>query len=304
MNGILNVLKPPGMTSFDVVAYLRGVLKLKKIGHTGTLDPGAAGVLPVCLGRATKAIEFLTEKDKFYRAEMVLGISTDTQDSSGSTMQVRDVTVNRREIIDAVEAFRGVYLQTPPMYSAIKLNGKKLYELARDGISVERQPREVVIYQTRVINIAGHRVIFDVACSKGTYIRTLCADIGERLGCGGHMSFLLRTKAGVFDIASALTLEDISALQGKGMLKERFISVDEALDGFKPLTVAGPNVKKLLNGVPVVLEDAEIVSGEKLRIYSVEGTFIGIGEAQGKLEKLFIKMKKVFWQGEHYESNL
>ena len=209
MDGIINVLKPTGMTSFDVVGYLRSVLRMKKIGHTGTLDPAAAGVLPVCTGKATKAIEFLMNKDKVYRAELTLGIETDTQDGTGRVIRKKEVSVSESRIEDALKSFVGSYNQIPPMYSALKVDGKKLYELARSGIEVERNAREVKVYFVNILDVKSNRVIFDVGCSKGTYIRTLCSDIGEKLGCGGHMSFLVRTKSGVFNISDSLTLEEI-----------------------------------------------------------------------------------------------
>jgi len=162
MNGILNVLKPPGMTSFDVVAYLRGILKIKKIGHTGTLDPGAAGVLPVCTGKATKAIEYLSDKDKVYRAELLLGVSTDTQDSYGEVIREQEVKASVEDIEKVIKSFEGDYSQLPPMYSAVKMNGKKLYELARSGIEVERTPRKVKIHFINILSIRGNRVVFDV----------------------------------------------------------------------------------------------------------------------------------------------
>ena len=169
MNGILNILKPPGMTSFDVVAYLRGLLRIKKIGHTGTLDPLAVGVLPVCIGSATKAIEFLMEKDKLYRAELTLGVSTDTQDASGEIVSIKAVNCTDEEIINAVRSFTGKYMQMPPMYSALKVNGKKLYELAREGITIERKSREVEIYSVDIIKIERIdkvRVLFDIHAQR------------------------------------------------------------------------------------------------------------------------------------------
>jgi tRNA pseudouridine55 synthase len=201
------------MTSFDVVSYLRGVLKTKKIGHAGTLDPIAAGVLPIFVGKATKAIEFVMGEDKLYRAELTLGVGTDTQDSSGRVISKSKVEASDESIAEAVRSFTGVYSQLPPMFSALKVNGKKLYEMARKGIEVERRPREVEIHSIDIIEINRNKddvtVLFDVHCSKGTYIRTLCYDIGEKLGCGGHMSFLLRKRAGIFNIESSVVLEKI-----------------------------------------------------------------------------------------------
>jgi tRNA pseudouridine55 synthase len=221
MDGIINVLKPPGMTSFDVVAVLRGLTRIRRIGHAGTLDPLAAGVLPVCIGSATKAIEFLMDKDKRYIAELTLGLTTDTQDTTGTIISRKEPDAGDQEIAAAVSSFEGKYLQVPPMHSAVRVGGKRLYELAREGVEIERQQREVEIFSIKVLDINrsdGCRVLLDIHCSKGTYIRTLCADIGDALGCGGCMSFLLRKRAGPFDISDAFTLEDLSGLRDKDAL--------------------------------------------------------------------------------------
>jgi len=258
MDGILNVLKPPGMTSFDVVAYLRSLFKVKKVGHTGTLDPAAAGVLPVCIGSATKASEFIMGQSKLYRVELILGLGTDTQDLTGRITNLHGVDASFEQIRDIIKGFRGSYMQIPPMYSALKVDGKKLYDLARKGITVERKPREVEIFSIEILDMkrdsfkpevifcrkypsgyenglravsAGFqyplvKVILDVECSKGTYIRTLCADIGERLGCGGCMSFLVRLKTGFFHISDSLTLEEIRDLHQNGRLMDNLVKVD------------------------------------------------------------------------------
>lgn len=193
MNGLILVIKPPGMTSFDVVAYLRGILKVKKIGHAGTLDPAAGGLLPICLGKATKAIEWFMDFDKSYRAEMVLGVVTDTQDAEGNIIEKNQVTVDINTIKETVNSFVGKYKQTPPMFSAVKINGKRLYDLARQGKEVQRKARQVEIFNIAGVNVKQDYestiVRFDVDCSKGTYIRTLCHDIGQRIGCGAHVLF-------------------------------------------------------------------------------------------------------------------
>ncbi len=331
MNGILNVLKPPSMTSFDIVGFLRRLLKIKKIGHTGTLDPGAVGVLPVCIGNATKAIEFMMEKDKLYRAELTLGIETDTQDSSGVVIRTSDVSVTDEEIISAVNSFRGKIKQVPPMYSALKVDGRKLYDLAREGITIERKPREIEIHSINVLNIsrcpvnraetedaidiAGlhTRVLFDVSCSKGTYIRTLCADIGSSLGCGGHMSFLLRMRAGSFDISSALTVEEIRDLAEKGRLYEKLSSVDAVFEHLNKLVLDEVNEKKFLNGMFIKIgnrkceaalensgtdfkarEDKNAIEGDILRVYNTSGVFIALGEYVPYQGELLFKSKKLF----------
>ena len=193
-SGIINVYKEKGFTSFDVVAKLRGILRTKKIGHTGTLDPDTEGVLPVCIGRATKVCDILTDKDKVYEAVMLLGVETDTQDTSGEILRERPVEVSEDAVKEAILSFIGDYAQVPPMYSALKVNGKKLYELAREGKTVERKARNVQILSIEILEMNLPRVRMSVHCSKGTYIRTLCNDIGEKRGCGGCMEKLLRTK--------------------------------------------------------------------------------------------------------------
>ena len=197
-SGIINVYKEKGFTSFDVVAKLRGILKTKKIGHTGTLDPDAEGVLPVCIGRATKVCDILTDKDKVYEAVLLLGVETDTQDTTGEILKKLPVEESESVVKEAILSFVGEYAQIPPMYSALKVNGKKLYELAREGKTVERKARNVQIFSIEILEMDLPRVRMSVHCSKGTYIRTLCHDIGQKLGCGGCMEKLLRTKAGIF----------------------------------------------------------------------------------------------------------
>jgi len=305
MNGILNVLKPPGMTSFDVTAYLRGLTREKKIGHTGTLDPGAAGVLPVCIGNAARAIEYIADKDKQYRAELTLGITTDTQDSFGNVTSRKGAGIHDEKIIEVLESFKGIYSQIPPMYSAVKIGGKKLYEMARKGIEIERKPRNVKIYSIEVINIKKNpatdrfevptvRVLFDVKCSKGTYIRTLCADAGERLGCGGHMSFLVRTEAAGFSIMSAFTLEDIKKMAQEGTLENALISVDKVFDGYDRYELKQEEERKFLNGAFIELGGKGFTKGTKVRIYGSEGKFLALGEVIIREGKLLLKSEKRF----------
>lgn len=295
MDGILNVLKPSGMTSFDVVAHLRGLLGIKKIGHAGTLDPLAMGVLPVCIGRATKVIEFMMDKDKIYRAELTLGAKTDTQDSSGNVLSTSDVKCTDEEIDQAVQSFTGKYMQLPPMYSALKVDGKRLYNLAREGMQIERKQREVMIFSSRVLRIDrsdGVRVLLDVHCSKGTYIRTLCADIGERLGCGGHMSFLLRKQAGSFDIASALTLERLVQMKDNGRIKDAFSSVELLFEQFGRYTLDERTERKFMNGMSVAVPDITVTEGGLIRVYSSNNEFVALGcIAQGERGK-HLRVKK------------
>ncbi len=215
VHGIVNVYKEKGYTSFDVVARMRGIFHQKKIGHTGTLDPDAEGVLPVCLGTATKVCDLLTDWDKEYETVLLLGRTTDTQDVSGQTLSESPVDCTNEQVRDAVMGFVGSYAQVPPMYSALKVDGQKLCDLARKGVTVERKPREVQIYAITILDLELPRVRMRVCCSKGTYIRTLCQDIGETLGCGGCMESLLRTRVGDFRIEDALRLDDIQRIVHK-----------------------------------------------------------------------------------------
>jgi tRNA pseudouridine55 synthase len=296
MNGILNILKPPGMTSFDVTAHIRGLAGTRKAGHTGTLDPMAAGVLTVCLGNATGAIEFLVDKDKLYRAELTLGITTDTQDSSGSVISEMPVDCSDERIRAAVASFIGSYAQLPPMYSALKVNGRKLYELAREGVSVDRAPREVEIYSAGIVKIyrSGRvKVLFDIHCSKGTYIRTLCSDIGERLGCGGHMSFLLRKRAGAFGLEDAATLEEIRELAAEGRLQSAMTEVPAAFENLKAIELDAVQEKRFVNGVRFG------VGGDAgcglVRVYGAGGRFLALGEIYDSGGKSLLKSRKFFY---------
>ena len=234
VNGILNVYKEKGYTSHDVVAKLRGIVGQKKIGHTGTLDPDAEGVLPVCLGRATKVCDMLTEKDKTYEAVLLLGKETDTQDISGTVLRVGETEgLTQEQVKDCVMSFVGEYDQIPPMYSALKVNGKKLYELAREGKTIERKSRKVEIKEIRILEMALPRVRMEVSCSKGTYIRTLCHDIGEKLGCFGCMESLLRTKVSRFELKSSLKLSEI---QKKRRGREAFRDYNPSGCGIFPIS--------------------------------------------------------------------
>ncbi len=241
-NGVINVLKPPGMTSHEVVGYLRRAMSIKKAGHTGTLDPGAAGVLPVCLGQATRIIEYLADELKEYRAEATFGRSTDTQDGFGRTIRVSDASgLAETRTVETLLSFQGWSSQIPPMVSALKYKGRRLYEIAREGGEVDRKPRPVQIYQIEIIRCSGFgtaqpRVLFNLKCSKGTYVRTICHDLGERLGCGGFLSFLVRTGTGRFHISEALTLEEICALIDQGRIREAVLPLGQALP-FEPVWV-------------------------------------------------------------------
>lgn len=248
IHGIINVHKEQGFTSHDVVAKLRGILKQKKIGHTGTLDPDATGVLPVCLGKGTKLCDMLTDRDKTYQAVMLLGVCTDTQDTSGTVISERQVQVTPEEVRHAVESFIGDYDQIPPMYSALKVNGRKLYELAREGKVIERQSRRVTIHEISITEIELPRITMTVSCSKGTYIRTLCMDIGEKLGCGACMEKLVRTRAGSFSIEHSLTLTQIEEIRDNGTLHEHIMPIDAMFLEYPAVEVKEEFLKFLYNG--------------------------------------------------------
>ncbi|MDE6434521.1 MAG: tRNA pseudouridine(55) synthase TruB [Lachnospiraceae bacterium] len=253
-NGVINVYKEKGFTSFDVVAKLRGILHQKKIGHTGTLDPDAEGVLVVCLGSATKLCEILTDKDKSYEATLLLGKTSDTEDISGNILSECDVTASEEEIRKAVLSFVGEYEQTPPMYSAIKVNGKKLYELAREGKEIERTKRPVVIQRIDILSVDVPRVTFKVSCGKGTYIRSLCRDIGEKLGCGGLMEQLVRNSVDCketglsFVKEDALTLAKIEELVNSGMMEDKILPIDSMFPKLPRFKIQDRGEKKLANG--------------------------------------------------------
>ena len=229
MDGILVIRKEKGYTSHDVVAKLRGILHMKKIGHTGTLDPAAEGVLPVALGKGTRLVELLTEKEITYEAVLRLGVSTDTQDMTGAVLSEKPVTVTEEEVREAVGSFVGEQQQVPPMYSALKVNGKKLYELAREGKTIERKPRPVVFYEIRILDMELPLVRISVTCSKGTYIRTLCNDIGEKLGCGGAMEELLRTRSGNFTLEESMTLSQVEEAVADGTIGEKLVSIEDVV---------------------------------------------------------------------------
>ncbi len=299
MDGILNINKPSGMTSFGVIRRLRGILKIKKIGHAGTLDPDATGVLPVCIGRATKVIEFLVEKDKSYHVVLRLGVETDTQDASGEILACREVASSDGEIREAILSFVGDIMQVPPMYSAVRIDGKRLYEMARQGIEVERKPRPVTIKAIENLKILREgeevRVIFDVSCSKGTYVRTLCADIGARLGCGGHMESLVRTRTGSFHLEDSITLEEVQKRADDGSLTEVVLGMEMALTEFPCLTVTDDQARRLGNGMAVPCPGSLDEWGSFVRIYHENGSFISIGKIIRQGGKQMIKSQK--WLG-------
>lgn len=287
INGVINVYKEKGYTSHDVVAKLRGILHQKKIGHTGTLDPDAEGVLPVCLGRGTKLCDVLADHDKEYEAVLLLGTVTDTQDITGTVIRTSPVSVPEDEIRECILSFRGEQMQIPPMYSALKVGGKKLYEMAREGIEIERKPRPVHFYDIEVMEMELPRVKIRVHCSKGTYIRTLCHDIGEKLGCGGCMEQLLRTRVERFELLGARKLSQIQVFADMGKIEDIVVSVDQMFDAFSGCKVKQEADRLVHNGnfFPIsLLEKEDIVrnKGEQLRIYDSTGEFIGIFTKKGE----------------------
>ena len=279
VNGIINVYKEKGYTSFDVVAKMRGIFGQKKIGHTGTLDPDAQGVLPVCLGKATKVCDLLTDKDKVYKATMLLGIQTDTLDISGKVCNKAVVNVTEQQVRDVISTFVGNIEQVPPMYSALKVNGKKLYELAREGKTIERKARKVSIYDITIDEICLPEVVMTVACSKGTYIRSLCYDIGKKLGCYGCMKELLRTKVACFDIGDAYKISEIKKLKESIVLP-----VDMLFENIPAVNTVLMAQKLIENGnrIPAEMINADGNKQRKYddegryRIYNPEDSFVGI----------------------------
>ena len=284
-NGIINVYKEKGYTSFDVVARMRGICGQKKIGHTGTLDPDAEGVLPVCLGKATKVCDMLTDSDKVYRAVMQLGVETDTQDLTGAVLkktEVPELTVE--EITKTILEFEGEILQVPPMYSALKVNGKKLCDLARAGITVERKARPVTIYGIQIERIELPEIELTVSCSKGTYIRTLCHDIGQKIGCGAAMKRLLRIKAAGFALENAYRLDTIQAHKDAGTLSEIVTPVEEVFSEYPVLTARPEFDIMLKNGNKMTpeqfLEQILPKDGQHMRVYMSDGRFAAVYEYQ------------------------
>ncbi len=296
MNGVLNVCKEKGYTSHDVVARLRGICHQKKIGHTGTLDPDATGVLPVCLGNATKLCDFLTDQTKTYETRMLLGMETDTYDTSGVMLTSKGAEgITEEEVREAILSFIPSYDQIPPMYSAKKVNGKKLYELARAGIEVERKSVFVKLTSIEITTIDLPHVSFTVTCSKGTYIRSLIHDIGEKLKCGAVMEQLRRTKSGGFGIEDSLTLDAIEELMQNDRLEERLVKTDEALSVYRAVHAGKSADKYLQNGNLLkkdAVEDADDVNdGEVFRMYDANGRFIGLyayESGQFKPRKMFL----------------
>ena len=308
INGVINIYKERGFTSHDVVAKLRGILKQKKIGHTGTLDPDAEGVLPVCLGKGTRLCDMLTDHSKVYEAVLLLGQSTDTQDVSGNVLQEAPVDVSEEEVRDAIMSFVGPYDQIPPMYSALKVNGQKLCDLARAGKEVERKARPVEIYEIQIEEIHLPRVRMTVSCSKGTYIRTLCHDIGEKLKCHGCMESLLRTRVGQFLLKDSLTLAQVEAYRDENRITEIVMPVDQVFSDCPALKLTKEAAKLGYNGNPFTStqaltendqmveksSDISLDGGKWFRVYDPEGVFIGVYAYDSKRDQF--RPEKMFYE--------
>lgn len=299
-SGIINVYKEAGFTSFDVVAKLRGILHIKKIGHTGTLDPDATGVLPVCVGKATKLCDMLTDKDKVYECVMMLGVETDTYDLTGHILDRQSVLCTEQEAEDAIMSFVGDIMQVPPMYSALKVNGKKLYELARAGVEVERAARPVSIYDIEILEMTLPQIKIRIHCGKGTYIRSLCHDVGALLGCGCAMKSLVRTRVSQFDISDAHTLDEIEKIVASGNLDGIMMPLDQAFDYMGTVIVVPDEeaIKIAVNGgrIPSSFVFAESISSfeddTEYRLYLPDNRFLGIYSFNGDefiLEKMFLE---------------
>lgn len=291
MDGILLIDKPLGKTSHDMVYFVRRLTGIKKVGHTGTLDPDASGVLPVCIGKATKICDMLTSSDKKYSAELVLGKTTDTQDASGNVISESEVCVTEKEILKTVSEFIGEIEQIPPMFSAIKKNGQKLYELARKGITVEREPRKVRIFNINVQNIDLERnaVEIDVHCSKGTYIRTLCEDIGNKLGCGAYMNKLRRTYSGGFSIEECFTTEELEKIKEEGKLSDVIIPTDRIFEKYDNVILDDRFTAMHKNGVRI--RKFSLEAGKYYRVYDSYGNFLSVSSYDGNE----LIAEKTFW---------
>ena len=299
MDGIFNIYKEKGFTSHDVVAIVRRTIHMKKVGHTGTLDPDAEGVLPVCVGKATKLSDVIMDGRKSYRAMLRLGMTTTTEDASGEVLETKEVDFNEDKIREVVASFIGKLEQVPPMYSAVKVNGKKLYELAREGKEIERKSRTIEVYDIRIRQfLPPDRVEIDVDCSKGTYIRTLCSDIGKALGCGGHMAELLRTRTGAFSLENAIKLDELKTLAEQEKVETVLLTMEEALEGFPVVKVSEKSQKFLYNGGKIqerflTEKPAVLTEGEIVVTYDYENNLVGLYEIKKEENNFYIKPYKM-----------
>ena len=300
--GILLLLKPSGMTAHDVVEFVRRKLKMKRVGHTGTLDPLAAGLMILCLGRATRLAEFLSELDKVYRFEMVLGVKTKTQDAEGEIVEVRPTDgITPEKLQEVLSKFVGEIEQIPPMLSAVHYHGKRLYELARKGIEVERKPRKVQIYRLTLLDWWDEpvkRALIEVHCSRGTYIRTLVSDIGDALGCGAYQHFLVRTQIGPFSSEQALTLEEFADAVSKGEWERHLLPSDQALPMFPPLVLTRLEARRVLNGMESVVGTVwgypNLREEGFVRLYDQDHRFLGVGIIRRHGNLLICQPHKMF----------
>ncbi|MEA4962715.1 tRNA pseudouridine(55) synthase TruB [Lutispora sp.] len=302
MNGIINVLKPPGMTSHDVVYFIRRATGIKKVGHTGTLDPEAAGVLPICIGKSTKAVQYLAEKNKKYRASIKFGVTTETQDKYGKIIKLISVPdIDVMALKKLIDGFKGKIMQTPPMYSAIKYKGKKLYQYALEGETVEVKSRQIEIFDISIVDkIDRDEFILDVFCSKGTYIRTLCNDIGEKSGYGAHMAQLIRLESSPFCIEDSVTLEDIQLAAENNDFQDLLYAPDFLFSDLNKITIKKSAEKSAINGNPIfsagVEDDIDLYKTETMVRLYIEDKFIALGTIahDDTNDRNFIKIKTLF----------
>ncbi|MBQ6894341.1 MAG: tRNA pseudouridine(55) synthase TruB [Clostridia bacterium] len=290
INGIVIVNKDKGFTSHDVVNVIRKIFGTRKVGHTGTLDPDATGVLPICIGKATKIADMLTFSDKCYVAKVKLGITTDTQDISGEVLNRADVNVTKAQLLEAVKNHTGDIEQIPPMYSAIKINGQKLCDLARKGIEVERKPRKITIYSAEVSGFDGEEFSLSVHCSKGTYIRTLCHDIGKQLGCGAVMCELERTKSSVFSLDNSYSLDDLREMDEE-KLRSVLMPVDSVFLNYPEMYIDDNIKKRLCNGALCYVKNNE----GTYRIYDKEKNFLSLAQVKEQDGRKILKSLKTFY---------
>lgn len=291
MDGVIVINKPTGQTSHNLVGFTRRLLNIKKVGHTGTLDPDASGVLPICIGRGTKAADMLTASDKAYRAQFILGMTTDTLDASGEILTEQPVCVTEEQIEEAINGFIGEIEQIPPMFSAIKKDGKKLYELARQGVTIEREKRKVIIFDIKIceIDMESYAVTIEVACSKGTYIRTLCEDIGMKLGCGAYMNTLVRIKSANFTLEESYRPEELLKMKENGTLETAIIPIDKLFYCYDEVVLDAFLTGKAKCGIPIRKKGLD--SGKLYRVYGENREFLCVSEY--KEDALYLK--KAFW---------
>jgi tRNA pseudouridine55 synthase len=289
LDGVINVFKHPGVSSHDIVQGVRKLLKTKKVGHTGTLDPDAVGVLPICVGKATRLVEYLTSSTKLYRVIMTFGYETDTQDGSGQITRKTELPeLNEKEFANILNTFVGEIEQIPPMFSAIKINGQPLYELARQGKKILREPRKVQIHEIKLIKYSKYRALFDVKCSKGTYIRTLCQDIGRTVNSSAYMSFLLRVQSGIFHVGNAFTLEELALLSPDQYL----VKPAESLRDWPELILYNENINRVINGNKIKLTHISTKFHEEkmYKVLNKQGDLLAIGFIKDN----YFKPEKVF----------